>query len=238
MDNLLQDALHAAGGMEIWKKYSTLTAQIRLKGVKSWLESDPGLLENLTFQADLAGGSAQLRNFPERGLYTIFTNDKTSVFDEKDNPVSAFDPAWGKLFDASLQAPWHAIQMMYFIRYTFWKSLTFPFGLTTEGYEYEQGQILEDNGHLYRSLLVQAPDDSPYGQLMSLFFAQDNLINRTDYETQNEEPVFFTKITSEYAVLNGLIIPTLIQVYHREQDGTYDAENPLIAVEVRSMKFI
>lgn len=97
MDNLLNEALDAAGGMEIWKKYSTLTAQIKIHGASSWLDSDPELLNNLTFQADLSGQSSQLRNFPKKGLYTLFTNHDTTVFDEKDHEITVFDPACNHL---------------------------------------------------------------------------------------------------------------------------------------------
>lgn len=238
MENLLKDVLDAAGGIEIWKKYNILTAQIKINGIKPWNGLDSELLDNLTFQADLQGQNAQLRNFPHHGLYTILTGDDEKVYDQNDDQVTIFDPVTSPVFDPSLRSPWNEVQLMYVIKYVLWNSIRFPFSLDTQEYECEESQIFENNHQLYRTMLVQRRDKTPYGSLMSLFFSGENLLERADYETQEDQPVLFTKVSSQYALLNGLIIPTLIQIYYRSHDGSYDTNKLLVSFEVKSIKFI
>ncbi len=238
MENLLNDVLHAAGGLQIWKKYNILTTQIKISGIKPWVGSDSELLNNLTLQADLQGQNAQIRNFPHMGLYTIITTDDVKVYDHNDEEVTFFEPENTAAYDPSLRAPWNALQLMCFIKYVLWHNIRFPFSLDTQEYACEESQIFESNDKLYRSMLVESRHNTPYGRVMSLFFSGNNLLERTDYETQQDEPVLFTKITSQYALLNGLIMPTLIEIYYRNDDGSYDTKKPIVSVEVKSMKFL
>src|SRR5260370_5103623 len=157
--DLAQFAIEAHGGLERWKRFTTLSVHGINGGVLWGAKGKAGVLDDVTITVDLQTekvshwpfGSPDRRSRfePQR---VALENAKGEVVEELLQPRSSFK-------GHTLETPWSDLQLAYFAGCAMWTYLNTPFLLVKPGVESESLEPCRDSGETWRRLKVRFPTE-------------------------------------------------------------------------------
>ncbi len=134
MDDLLNVALEAHGGLGRWNKFTRLKVDLSIGGAIWDLKQQPGLLTDKTFEIDTHEERLSITPFRSPGLRSVFVPKRLTletmdctVLETRDNPQAAFA---GQVF----ADPWVKFHVAYCARGAVWTYVTLPVLYTYPGF--------------------------------------------------------------------------------------------------------
>ena len=158
MNDLLQLAVNAHGGMERWGQISRFRAAASITGAIWALKGKPGLLDDVVLEGETRDQRLTITPFPQPGRYAtwepyrqaIETTEGVLVAERRD-PAASFA-------GLTRQSPWDEFQVAYFAGEANWNYFTAPFILARSDFTTEETKPWHEDGQTWRSLLVTYPD--------------------------------------------------------------------------------
>jgi hypothetical protein len=233
LNDLLEFAVDAHGGLERWRRAIGITARLSIGGLilaKSGWES---ALEDIAIRIDTRDQHAVLSPFTGTGRRGLFTPDRVAV--EANSGVGIderFDPrTW---FERDVfQAAWDALQLTYFTSCALWTFLTVPFVLTQPGFETEELEPWGEDGEMWRRLRAVFPMRIASQSADQLFyFGPDGLLRRHDYRMELVVNTAAADYTDDHQVFDGISFPTLRRAVRRAPDATTLPEPALLTMDI------
>ena len=141
MNDLLNLALEAHGGLKRWTQLTTVKASLSITGELWQLKGQPEVLKDVVVDAQLKRQQLTTHLIGQNRR-TVFTPDRVSIESEsgvldegRDDPRSAFQ-------GQRLETPWDKLHVAYFSSYALWNYLTIPFLYTYPGFVTERAPDL------------------------------------------------------------------------------------------------
>src|SRR5260370_13756440 len=183
--DLAQFAIEAHGGLERWKKFTTLSVHLIQGGVLWAVKGRAGVLDDVTVTVDLRnekvshwpfGSSDRKSRFePQR---VALENARGQVIGELLQPRSSFQ-------GHSFETPWSDLQLAYFGGCAMWTYLNTPFLLARPSVESREIEPWQEAGETWRRLKVRFPTDiATHSIEQTLYFDQQGLLKRHDYDVE------------------------------------------------------
>jgi hypothetical protein len=237
MNNLLEFAVKAHGGLDLWKRLESVSADQVTGGVFMQTKGLPNLLENIKFTANLH--KQQISHYPyvHPGQYTLFRTNHieirgpdSAVLEELTDPHESFE-------GLTNESKWTNIQLAYFAGYAIWTYLTAPFSFFMPGFETAEIDSWEENGEIWRRLKVLFPDNiDSHSKEQVFYFNKDGLIKRHDYQVLGNSPA--AHYVSGHREFQGIVVPTTRRVYVRQPDNKPRLSGPLlVSIDFSNIKF-
>jgi hypothetical protein len=222
MNELLDLALQAAGGLERWRQVQSLDARVSLTGGLYQLKGYPVGVPDVTMRIDPSRPALTISpyNRPDhRGYFTpdrVWIEDLSGkIIEERKNPRASFA-------GHSWETPWDQLHLLYFTGYAMWNNLTLPFLFTLPGFEVKEAEEPhQENGETWRCLDVKFPPDIPThnnfqpGGEQTFYFNEKGLLQRVDYLAVVPASHYFF----DPANFKGIVYPTLHRVVGRTPSG-------------------
>jgi len=178
LDNLLNFAIEAHGGMHSWNGFQSISAKASIGGALWDLEQLPGLFGNTKVDMKLRSQDV-VTYLIDRNERIVFTPNQISlesesggVLETRTNPRAAFSkqPA---------NAKWDKLDAGYFVSYALWGYLTTPFLYTYPGFVVREVEPWSENGERWRVLEVTFPDGyAAHTKTQYVYFGPDGLVRR------------------------------------------------------------
>jgi len=179
---LLEQVIDSHGGMDRWRSFDTLHADLTFGGLAftarfNWAGLRPRRVHISTHRP-----MAVFEDYPgpdRRGLFTpdhvwIETSDGELLV-ERTAPRSAFR-SWRR------SIWWDDLDLLYFAGYAVWNYLTTPFLLAFDGVATTEIAPWQENGEVWRRLIVHFPDTIPTHSSDQVFYFDDHFrLRRFDY---------------------------------------------------------
>lgn len=238
MQNLLNHAIDAHGGMARWNTFSTLSAHLSQGGVIWPLKGKAGMLDEVDIQIKLHQPWTSHRPFgaPERRTavspqhVAIETADATLV-EETTAPRASFA-------GHQLDTPWTDLQLAYFVGYAIWNYFTMPFTLARPGFSLLELSPWEENGQTLRRLQATFPADvATHSPVQTFYFSDDGLLRRHDYEVDISGGAPAVHYLSGHVTVQGITMPTVHKIYVRDADGGHQTEPLVVSIDVSAIQF-
>ena len=157
MNDLLQVAVDAHGGLSRWNQLKRVKASLSITGAIWQLKGKPDALADVSIETELHK-ERLTTHFNGQGTRTVFEPNRVSVqteggrlVDSRDDPRSAFR-------GHTRQTPWDDLHVAYFSSYALWNYLTIPFLYTYPGFVIEELASWQENGEQWRPLRVIVPN--------------------------------------------------------------------------------
>ena len=157
MNDLLQVAVDAHGGLSRWNQLKRVKASLSITGAIWQLKGKPDALAEVSIEAELHK-ERLTTHFNDQGKRTVFELNRVSgqteggrLVDSRDDPRSAFR-------GHTRQILWDDLHVAYFSGYALWNYLTIPFLYTYPGFETEEVAPWRENSEQWRTLKVIVPD--------------------------------------------------------------------------------
>ena len=232
MNDLLDSAVAAHGGLDRWNQVKSITVDASITGALWALKSQEDALKDVRFEVDTTR---------ERLTIDIAGQDKRSVFEPRRVVIQRRD---GTLIDArddpersfdghQLQTPWDDIHLTYFTGEALWTYLNTPFLYTCPGFVTEEIAPIEADGETWRRLKVTFPDHikSHTRQQISCF-GPDGLLRRHDFTIDILGGTAGMLYATDYRDVDGIIIPGTRRGYAWQGDYQLVPEPLLVAIDM------
>jgi hypothetical protein len=219
MNDLLDRAVAAHGGLDRWNQVHSITVDASITGAFWHIKGQGDALKDVRFEADTTRERLTM-DFPGRDKRSVFQPGRVviqrrdgTLTDACDDPQKSFD---GHHF----QTPWDDIHLAYFTGEALWTYLNTPFLYTWPGFATEEITPIEVGGETWRRLKVTFPDhiETHTRQQISCF-GPDGLLRRHDFtiDILPEAPESQLYAT-DYRDVDGITIPTTRRAYAPEGD--------------------
>jgi len=232
MNELLQLALKAHGGLGRWNKVKSIKIRASITGAIWYLKSKPDYLKNIVMTAD-AKTERVVTEFPGQDKRSIFEPNRI-VMERQDGTLIETRDDPEKYFEGQQrETPWDDIHVAFFSSEALWTYLTTPFLYAYEGFKTEEIAPIQVEKETWRRLKVSFPDyiKSHTREQISCF-GPDGLLRRHDYTVDILGGATGLNYASDYRDVDGIIVPTKRRIYAWEGDYQLVKEPLLVAIDM------
>ena len=232
MNDLLQKAMDAHGGLKRWNEISSVTVAASLTGAIWFVKSQGDYLKDVVMTVNTKK-EWMTTDFPGQDKRFLFTPERLvmekrdgTLIQARDNPEKAFE---GQTRDT----PWDDLQVAYFQGEALWTYLNTPFLYTQDGFQTEEIASIQVNGETWRRLKVTFPDHiKSHTREQISCFGPDGLIRRHDYTVDILGGATGLNYATDYKDVGGIIFPTKRRIYAYEGDYQLVPEPLLVKIDI------
>jgi len=232
MNDLLESAIAAHGGIDRWSQVTAITVNASVTGALFHVKGKPDALKDVRFEADT-----------KRQLLTMdyVGQDKQSVFEPSRVVIQRRD---GELIDArdepegsfgghQLETPWDDIHLAYFTGEALWTYLNVPFLYSWPGFTTEEITPIEVDGETWRRLTVTFPEHvKSHTREQISCFGPDGLLRRHDFTIDILGGATGMLYATDSRNVDGIIIPTTRRGYAWQGDYQRIPEPLIVAIDM------
>ena len=238
MNKLLAGILDAHGGMDRWKGYEKVEAMIvsggglfPLKGVMQ--DSSP---RRMTVWLHEERSSVQPFGAPDQR--TIFTPERIAIEKLDGTLVAARYASKDSFAGHHMNTSWDPLHRAYFNGEALWTYLTTPFLLAMEGVRVEETESWQEGEETWRVLRAYFPGSiETHSLVQDFFFGEDLTLRRHDYSVNIAGGFAAAQLTSDYAVANGIRLPTKRRAYTRGPDRRPILDMLMVSIDISDVRF-
>lgn len=237
MNDLLDSAVAAHGGLDRWNEINAISVEASITGALWHLKGKPDVLKDVRLTVgtkrqllavDFVGQDKRLVFEP---LRVVIERRDGTIIDARDQPESSFD-------GHQLQTPWDDLHIAYFTGEAIWTYLNAPFLYTWPGFDTEEITPIEVNGETWRRLKVTFPEHiKSHTQQQISCFGPDGLLRRHDFTIDIIGGATGMLYAANYRNVDGIIIPVTRRGYAWQGDYECIAEPLLVAIEMGEIAF-
>ncbi len=229
-------AIEAHGGLQRWRQFEQVAADLvqggvlwPLKGQSQTLERTTvtvGLKKEWASHAPFGAGKRRSRFEPDR---VALEADDGSVREELLEPRASFA-------GHTVQTPWTELQLAYFAGCAMWTYLNMPFLLAWPGVETEELEPWSTDSGDWRRLAVRFPAGiATHSTVQTLYFDADGLLKRHDYNVEISGNTPGAHIIEDYAEVSGIKFPTKRRIYARQPDGSFGTDPLVVSIDLSNI---
>lgn len=228
MNDLLESALTAHGGLERWNKISSITVSASITGAFWHVKHQGDAMKNIRFEV----GTTRQRlamDFIGQDKRTVFEPSRVvkqradgELTEARDHPAASFE---GQQFET----PWDDLHLAYFTGEALWTYLTMPFVFAGDGFAAEEIDPIEAGGETWRRLKVTYPEyiDTHCREQIACF-GPDGLLRRHDFSIDLLGGAPSQLLATGYRDVDGIIVPTVRRAYAEE----LGPDRPMVAIDM------
>lgn len=238
MHPLLAEVLDAHGGLDRWRRYSTLSATI-VTGGEFWAmkdivqDSDPR-----RSTVDLRRQRATLAPYGNPDWTSVFTPDRIAIEDRSGTVIAErFDPR--AAFEGhAMTTPWDPLHRAYFNGYALWTYFNAPFLLAEPDFAIEEIAAMETDGEMWRGLRATYPDRiATHSSVQDFYFGPDGLLRRHDYHVDIAGGFAGAHLVADHVDVDGLKLPTRRRAYQRNDDLSVRPDPLMVSIDLSDFQF-
>ena len=232
MNDLLELALKAHGGLERWNRIKSIQVAASITGAIWFVKGKGDVLKNVVLTAETQK-ERLIVDFPGQDTLAIFEPGRIvietangTLIEARDNPEKSFE-------GQQRETPWDDIQVIYFVGEALWTYLNAPFLYAREGFTTEEIESIQVEGETWRRLKVTFPDNvKSHTKEQISCVGPDGLLRRHDYTVDILGGATGLNYASDYRNVEGIMVPTKRRVYAYEGDYQLVKEPLLVAIDM------
>jgi hypothetical protein len=238
LSSLAQLAIDAAGGLDRWRQYETVSARLLTGGVLWPLKHQQGVLDDVRVSVGLREAWASHRPFGAPDLRTSFQPHRVAIETTEGRHVEELPRPRDSFKGHSLDTPWSRPQLAYFAGYAMWTYLNTPFLFASDGVETEEVEPWRENGETWRCLKVTFPPElASHSAVQTFYFDAEGLLQRHDYDVEVSGGTPAAHYVYQHEEFSGILVPTRRRVFGRQDDGTPAPEPLIVSIDLSEVKF-
>lgn len=227
MNNLLQLTIDAHGGLDVWRKFTTVSAHTHVGGELWGMKGHAGEIEEVDVVVNLL--EQKTSHIPNSQWHTAYSPDRIAIetgagdlVEELYNPRSSYK-------EHNWETKWSNLQLAYFSGYATWNYFNTPFQLMRPGFELKEIEPWEESSETWRRMVVKWPKDiTTHSKEQVLYIDEEGLIRRLDYKVEIAGNVSCAHYLSDYQDMQGLKLATKRTVYLLGNDNKPESDAPVV----------
>jgi hypothetical protein len=232
MNDLLELAIAAHGGLDRWKKVKAIKVSASITGAIWYVKGKGDFLKNVVLTAETRNELLTVE-FPGQDKRAIFEPDRVVIETEDGTLIEARDNPEKSFEGQERETPWDDIHVAYFVGEALWTYLNTPFLYAREGFVTEEIASIQVENEIWRRLKVTFSGEvKSHTREQISCFGPDGLLRRHDYTVDILGGATGLNYASEYRDVDGIIVPSKRRVYAYEGDYQLVKEPLLVAIDM------
>lgn len=232
MNDLLQSAVAAHGGLARWHEITTIKVAASITGAIWFVKSQGDYLKNVVMTVD-AKRERLITDFPGQDKRFRFEPSELIMERVDGSPIEIREYPEHAFAGQERDTPWDDLHVAYFQGEALWTYLTTPFLYTYDGFVSEEISPIQVDGEAWRRLKVTFPDYvKSHSHEQISCFGPDGLLRRHDYTVDILGGATGLNYASEYRTVGGIVFPTKRRIYAYEGDYQPVMEPLLVAIDM------
>ncbi|MFC0407127.1 hypothetical protein [Roseomonas elaeocarpi] len=228
MNSLAVRTIDAHGGLDRYRKFSSLTARLHHTGLLWALKGKAEVLTNAEVRLNLRQEEVSHGPFRPTQNRSRFTPEEVTIVTPDGTAVETLPNPRGSFAGFAMETPWSNAQLAYFAGYTMWTYLTAPFILAQPGVVSEEVAPWSEAGQTWRRLRVTFPPDiATHSREQTFYIDEHGLVRRHDYEVEIQGNNAAARYLLEPVEVQGITLYSRFRIFPRNLDNTV-ADAPLI----------
>ena len=232
MNELLEKAVAAHGGLGRWNEIRSMTVDASITGALFHAKGVPDALKDVHVEVDTTREFVTI-DFIGQDKRSVFEPDRVvlqrgdgTVTDVRDDPERSFE-------GHGFETPWDDSQLAYFTGEALWTYLNTPFLYTRPGFVTEEITPVEVDGETWRRLEVTFPDHlRSHTRRQVSCFGPDGLLRRHDFTIDILAGAPGMLYATGYRDVDGILIPTTRRGYAWQGDYRRVPDPLLVAIDL------
>src|SRR5450432_8422 len=232
MNDLLQTAVAAHGGLERWNQVKTIKVAASITGAIWFVKGQGDYLKNVVMTVDTTK-ERLVTDFPGQDKRFIFEPHRIvmekadrTLIQQRDEPEMSFA-------GQTQETPWDDIHVSYFQGEALWTYLNTPFLYTQPGFITEEIAPIQVDGETWRRLKITFPDYvKSHSKEQISCFGPDGLLRRHDYTVDILGGAPGLNYAFAYRDVDGIIFPTKRRICAYEGDYKPVMEPLLVKIDI------
>jgi hypothetical protein len=238
MNDLLETAIEAHGGLERWNQLDRVSARLAQGGLLWALKDQAGVLDDVVVTASLHEERASHRPFGAPDRRSSFTPERVAIENDAGIVLEELPQPRASFAGHAPETPWSMLQLAYFAGTAMWTYLTQPFTFALPGFETNELEPWDEAGRRWRRLLVTWPGYlATHSTEQTLYFTSDGLLARHDYDVEISGGTNAAHYVSGYQEVAGIRLPTSHRIFPRTPDGQSLAEPLIVSIDLSEIAF-
>jgi len=235
---LLENALRASGGMDLWRMTRRFTLHASITGALCTAKCDSAPLKELAVEGSTHNQVVDFTGFGSADLRALYRPDSVAL-EGPDGQRLAWRNAAPEESRAVLKsATWDQLQLAYYCGYLIWNHLTTPFILADPDFETKELPRSRKLGESLRRLRVVFPTRVvTHATVQTFYFDREGLLRRLDYPAAHADATQIAQMFSGHQRFSGILVPTLCRLLTIRADGVPIAKPPLLDIEIFDATF-
>lgn len=227
MNNLLNLAINAQGGLDRWRQFYTVSAHLIVGGVLWENKGHGGVIEEVDVKVNLL--EQKTSHIPNEQWHTAYTPDRIAIETGKDVVVEELYDPRSSYEGHTWETKWSNLQLAYFTGYATWNYFNTPFQFTRPGFEISEIGPWEENKETWQRLQVKWPKDiHTHSRVQVLYIDKEGFIRRLDYKVEVAGNVPVAHYLSGYQDVSGIKIATKRVVYLVDENNKPQLDAPVV----------
>lgn len=232
MNDLLNLALEAHGGLKRWSRVEGVTATASITGELWGSKNKPDYLKNVVIKVETKRERVTM-DFPGQDKRSVFETNRVEMQRRDGTVVASRDDPEASFQGQEQSTPWDDIHLAYFSGEALYTYLNTPFLCTYDGFSSEEIPPIQVEGENWRRLKVNFPDTVKSHTKTQIFcFGPDGLLRRHDYTVDVLGCAPGLNYASDYRNVDGIIFPTKRRVYAYKGDYQIVKEPLLVKIDM------
>jgi hypothetical protein len=237
MNNLLEFAVAAHGGLGRWNELKSVKVHASITGAIWYVKSKPDVLKDVVFEVEIHQERVTM-DFPGQNKRSIFEPARIVIETADGKPLQSRDNPRSSFAGQTPETPWDDVHVAYFSGEALWTYLTVPFVYTYPEVVTEELTPWQENGEQWRRLKVTYPENIvSHNREAISYFGEDGLLRRHDYTVDILGGGSGANYASNYRNIDGIVVPTTRRIYGRDAAEHKVPEPVLVAIDMSEVAF-
>jgi hypothetical protein len=238
MNDLLNSAVEAHGGLERWNEVKAIKVEASITGAIWYVKGKADFLKSVLLTIDTQNEHVTV-DFPGQNKRAIFQPYRVVIETVEGTLVEARDDPEKAFAAQSRETPWDDIHVSYFAGEALWTYLNTPFLYTNDRFATAEIPSIQVEGEIWRRLKVTFPDNvKSHTREQISCFGPDFLLRRHDYTVDILGGATGLNYAADYRNVDGIIVPAKRRVYAYEGDYQLVKEPLLVAIDMGKITLI
>jgi hypothetical protein len=239
MADLLETVIEAHGGLERWNQLDAVSVHGANGGALWGLKGQAGVIDDVYVRASLHEERESHHPFGAPDRRSAFTPQRVAVETTSGEVIEALEHQPRASFAGhTLETPWSAVQLAYFVGTAMWTYLTQPFTFARSGFETTELDPWQEAGEEWRRLRVVWPSYlATHSTEQTLYVGADGRFRRHDYDVEIAGNNAAAHYISDYTQVAGIMVPTKHRILPRATDGQSLSEPLLVSIDISEIAF-
>ena len=233
MNELADLTIKAHGGLKRWGQFETVSAHLDQGGALWALKGQAGTLDHTKVTVGIRREWASHAPFGASGARSRFEPYRVALESPTGEILEELREPRASFAGHTLETPWSALQLAYFVGCAMWTYLNTPFLLAHPGVLLEELSPWKESGETWRRLQVSYPDDiATHSSSQTLYVDSEGLLKRHDYDVEIAGGTPGAHYVEGYEEVSGIMFPTKRRIFPRQADGTSSPEPLVVAIDL------
>jgi hypothetical protein len=230
---LLADALHAVGGLDLWRRMRRFTVHISIGGALCARKCRAAQLKDLVAEGGIQQQALEITGFTANNRRALYRPNWVALegLDGQRLQERYAEPATFR--EHMKLAAWDDLQLAYYCGYLIWNYVAVPFILADSDVLTEELDPGVVHGEIWRRLKVKFPPRVvTHSAQQTFYFEREGLLRRVDYPAIDDDQTQTAQVFWEHQRFSGILVPTLCRISKVGVNGQLVTESPLVDIEI------